>query len=133
MLLLSITGLFFIYSAQMNSTMSQWKLQIVWMLIGAVVYLVVSLVDYEVFMKSGHWLYLITLALLAWVNFFGVEREGATRWINFGFFSFQPSEVVKISVLVIVASILARSEIGELKESLTTWGKLPWLSSSPWC
>ena len=124
MLLLSISGLFFIYSAQMNSPLSQWKLQILWLLISAVVYLAVSMVDYEVFMKSGHWLYIITLALLAWVYFFGVEREGATRWINFGFFSFQPSEVVKISVLVVVSSILARSEIGELKESLTTLGKV---------
>lgn len=123
-LLLSFSGLFFIYSAQMNSPLSYWKLQIVWLLIGTVVYLVVSLVDYEVFMKSGHWLYLITLALLAWVYFFGVEREGATRWINFGFLSFQPSEVVKISVLIVVAGILSRSEIGELKESLTTLGKV---------
>ena len=124
MLLLSIGGLFFIFSAQMNSPLSQWKLQIVWLLLSAVIYMAVSMVDYEVFMKSGHWLYIFTLVLLAWVYFFGVEREGATRWINFGFFSFQPSEVSKIAVLVTVSSILARSEIGELKESLTTLGKV---------
>ena len=123
-LLLSVNGLFFIYSAQLNSPLSQWKLQIAWLFIGAVVYLVVSFVDYEIFMKYGHWLYIITVALLFVVYFFGVERDGAKRWIDFGLFSFQPSEVTKISVLVIVSSILARSEIGEIKESLTALAKV---------
>ncbi|MCZ6672392.1 MAG: rod shape-determining protein RodA [Verrucomicrobia bacterium] len=123
-LLLAVGGVFFIYSAQLNSPLSQWKMQIVWIFVGTTVYLVVSFVDYDIFMKYGHWLYLLTLGLLVFVYFFGIERDGARRWIYFGFFNFQPSEVVKISVMVIVSSILARSEIGKIKESLTVLAKV---------
>lgn len=118
-LLLAIGGVFFIYSAQLNSPYAQWKMQIVWILAGTLVYLAVSFVDYDIFMKYGHWLYVLSIVLLLAVFAVGVERYDARRWINFGFFSFQPSEVAKISVLVIVSSILARSEIGKIKESLT--------------
>jgi rod shape determining protein RodA len=104
--------------------MSQWKMQIVWIFVGTVVYLAVSFVDYDIFMKYGHWLYVLTIVLLLAVFAVGVERDGATRWINFGLFSFQPSEVAKISVMVIVSSILARSEIGKIKESLTALAKV---------
>jgi rod shape determining protein RodA len=124
MLLLAVGGVFFIYSAQLNSPMSQWKMQIVWIFVGTVVYLAVSFVDYDIFMKYGHWLYVLTIVLLLAVFAVGVERDGATRWINFGLFSFQPSEVAKISVMVIVSSILARSEIGKIKESLTALAKV---------
>jgi rod shape determining protein RodA len=124
MLFLAVGGVFFIYSAQLNSPMSQWKMQIVWIFVGTVVYLAVSFVDYDIFMKYGHWLYVLTIVLLLAVFAVGVERDGATRWINFGLFSFQPSEVAKISVMVIVSSILARSEIGKIKESLTALAKV---------
>jgi rod shape determining protein RodA len=119
-----IGGVFFIYSAQLNSPYSQWKMQIVWIVLGALVYLTISFVDYDIFMKYSHWLYILCLGLLAFVWLFGVERDGARRWINFGFFSFQPSEVAKISVMVSVSSILARSEIGKVKESLTALAKV---------
>lgn len=121
-----IGGVFFIYSAQLNSPYSQWKMQIVWIFVGAFVYLAVSFVDYDIFMKYGHWLFLLTILLLVLVLIrgIGVERDGARRWIDFGFFSFQPSEVAKISVLVITSSILARSEIGRVKESLTALAKV---------
>jgi rod shape determining protein RodA len=124
--LLAVSGVFFIYSAQLNSPYSQWKMQIVWIFVGTMVYLVVSFIDYDIFMKYGHWLYILTIGLLLVVLIpgIGVERDGARRWIDFGFFSFQPSEVAKISVMVIISSILARSEIGKIKESLTALAKV---------
>lgn len=99
-------------------------MQIVWILLGTFVYLAVSFVDYDIYMKYGHWLYLLSIGLLTFVYFFGIERDGAKRWIDLGFFNFQPSEVAKISVMVVVSSILARSEIGKIKESLTALVKV---------
>ena len=99
-------------------------MQVVWIFLGTFVYIIVSFIDYDIFMKYSHWLYLLTLGLLAFVYFFGLERDGATRWIDLGFFNFQPSEVAKISVMVSVSSILARSEIGKIKESLTALEKV---------
>ena len=54
----------------------------------------------------------------------GSERYGATRWLDFGFFAFQPSETAKVAVLLITASLLIRSEIGTVRQSLGVLGKL---------
>lgn len=131
MALLVVGGVFFIYSAQLNSGYSSWKMQIVWIVLGTGVYFAVSFIDYDIFMKFGHWLYIITILLLLFVIFFGEEREGAKRWINLGVASFQPSEVAKLSVMVMVSSILARSEIGRVKESLTVLVKVALVFAVP--
>jgi len=128
---LAIIGIFFIYSAQLNSPYSQWKMQVAWLLVGTGVYLTVSFVDYEILMRLGHWIWVISILLLGALWVVGVERYDARRWINFGFFSFQPSEVAKISVLIMVSSILARSEIGKIKESLIPLLKVAFVFGFP--
>jgi rod shape determining protein RodA len=54
----------------------------------------------------------------------GSEVYGAQRWIDLGFFGYQPSETAKAAVLLIVASILARSLVGTIAQSLGVLGKL---------
>jgi rod shape determining protein RodA len=54
----------------------------------------------------------------------GDSRFGAQRWIGFGSFSYQPSETAKVAVLLVVASILIRSEIGTIRQSVGVLGKL---------
>ena len=52
---------------------------------------------------------------------FGIQRAGfvrSPRWIDFGLFKFQPSEIAKWATLVMGASILARSKVGDLRDSL---------------
>jgi rod shape determining protein RodA len=51
--------------------------------------------------------------------------------LDFGFFSYQPSETAKIGVLLIVASVLTRSRIGTLQQSLGTLGKLALAVGAP--
>lgn len=50
--------------------------------------------------------YLIAMVLLVWTLFFGYEVKGAKRWINFGFFSLQPSEFIKPTFIVVTAWLL---------------------------
>mgnify|MGYP001173209278 CR=1 FL=1 len=124
-LLLAVSGVFFIYSAQLNSQdPPQWDNQVIWIFLGIIVYLVVSSIDYDIYMKYGHWLYVLTIALLLAVLVIGAERYDARRWLDLGLLNYQPSELAKISVLVVVSSILARSEIGKIKESLTALVKV---------
>lgn len=130
-LLLTI-GVFFIYSAQSYSGGGSWKMQIAWAVIGLGVYSLVSLINYKLFLEYAHILYwgsillLLPLALQSVLRDFGggfqiplvQTRYGSTRWIDFGPFSLQPSELAKIGTLVMVASILARSELGGFRESI---------------
>lgn len=118
-LLLGITGIFFIYSAQVYTGRSQYIMQMVWLSGGAVIYLGVSLIDYKFYLKHSHWVFLgsIILLLLLWSPL-GMEQFGARRWLNLPMFTFQPSETAKLGCLIAVASILARSEIGNVRQSI---------------
>ncbi len=51
--------------------------------------------------------YLGGVALLVGVIFFGVGAKGAQRWLDLGFFRFQPSEILKVAVPAMVSSYLA--------------------------
>jgi rod shape determining protein RodA len=135
-------GVSFIYSAQyatrpvvpkdlglawLGAMLSQnWVKQIIFMTVGFFLYLGVSLVHYRFWLSIAHWFYLFCLVplVLVLIPGIGTSAYGAQRWLDFGFFSFQPSETAKIGVLLIVASVLTRSRIGTLRQSLGTLGKL---------
>ncbi len=123
---LSLFGVVFIYSAQLPVHGHNWITQLVWLSGGAVIYLAVSLIDYRFWLSVAHWFYLICLVPLVLVLVPGIGSEvyGSQRWINLGFFSYQPSETAKIAVLLITAGILIRNEIGTVRQSLGVLGKL---------
>ena len=123
---LSLFGVAFIYSAQLSVHGNNWITQLVWLAAGAALYAAVSMVDYRFWLSVAHWFYLLCLIPLGIVLIPGVGTEvyGSQRWINLGFFSYQPSETAKIAVLLVTASILIRSEIGTVRQSLGVLGKL---------
>src|SRR5207302_1955098 len=65
-------------------------------------------------------LYLVMLVSLLLVKVIGSTALGATRWINFGFFQFQPSEFAKIVMVIVLAKIFAdhQKELGSLRTFL---------------
>ena len=125
MLILGVFSVVFIYSAQSYSGGTQWKMQIFWLGLGAGVYVITSLINYKLLLEYAHILYgaSIVLLLLLWTPL-GDSRFGALRWIDLGSFSIQPSETAKIGTLIMAASILARSKIGNFKDSLEVLGRV---------
>lgn len=98
-----------------------WQKQLVWATLGFAIYFMISRVHYRVFLERAHWVYYIGIALLLllWVPHVGEIREGSRRWLNLGpILSFQPVEVAKIGTLLMVCSILARSQVGTFRNSL---------------
>ncbi|MEK9985126.1 MAG: FtsW/RodA/SpoVE family cell cycle protein, partial [Opitutae bacterium] len=125
LLLLGITSVFFIYSAQIYSGGSQWKMQLVWLSAGGMAYLGVASVNYKALLDKGHWIYLLGIVALIIVETpLGYEKYGSRRWIDLKVFKVQPTEAAKIGTLILCASILARSRIGTLRESLEPIGKV---------
>jgi rod shape determining protein RodA len=126
--LLSLFGVFFIYSAQLATDQHQWAQQLVWLGLGACVYVVTSLMDYRLWMKYAHFVYLAALAMLLLVLIPGIGTThgmGARRWLDIpGLSAFQPSEFAKVAVMFATASILTGSKLGTVSDSLQTLVKL---------
>ncbi|CAI8341934.1 MAG: Peptidoglycan glycosyltransferase MrdB [Opitutia bacterium UBA7350] len=119
--LLCATGILFIYSAQASHAGNDWQKQIIWTLIGFSIYTSVAFINYKVFLSYAHILYAfgITGLLLARPESpFSVEMMGARRWVDIGITTVQPTEAAKIGTLIMASSILARSKIGSIQESL---------------
>lgn len=111
-LLLNIIGLINLYSATHGITDSSnqklfWQ-QIIWSIISWVVFFIVTGIGYNFFKRMTYIIYSLNLAALVGVSFFGSSILGAKRWLNFGLFKFQPSETIKISLVLILASYLSK-------------------------
>ena len=117
LLVLCVMSVLFIHSAQAYVGGNQWKMQIVWCVIGFSLYLGVSMLDYHFWMRFAHIFYLLAMVALFLV-FLGPAIYGARRWIDLGFFKIQPAEGAKWATMVLGASILARSRIGSVRDSL---------------
>jgi rod shape determining protein RodA len=132
MVLLALIGVLFIYSAQYPAGSGFWVRQLIWIAAGAVLYTVVANIDYKIYLENALWFYLgaIILLLLIWTPL-GVEREGARRWLNLRVLAYQPSEAAKVSTLIMLASVLARSEWAGLQQAAWLLAKIFLLTGLP--
>lgn len=77
--------------------------QIFGVVAGLIIMVIVSLIDY-VWVLDFYWLiYGFAVLILGLVLVIGTEVNGATRWINLGFTTFQPSELAKILLILFFA------------------------------
>ena len=67
------------------------------------IFIVISFIKIEYLYKSSYLFYFIVLGLLFAVDFFGVTASGSKRWINLFFVNLQPSELMKVSLIVFLA------------------------------
>ena len=106
-IVLCLFGLFVLFSAS-DGDLIVIRRQALVMLIGLVVMLVVSQFDVHVIRRWAPSMYALGLGLLLLVLFIGIEANGAKSWIDLpGLPSFQPSEILKILVPLLVAWYLA--------------------------
>ena len=71
--------------------------------LAATLLFVIALVDIRIWLKFAYAGYLIGIAGLLVVQFFGAEGGGAQRWVDLGFMRLQPSELMKIALIVALA------------------------------
>ena len=100
---LACIGFVMLYSAA-NGNWSPWAVnQLIRFLMGFGLMIVLALVDIRIFMRYAYLLYFVTLVLLIIVEVGGHIGMGAQRWINLGFVKLQPSELMKISLVLVLA------------------------------
>ncbi len=82
----------------------------VWMLTGIGVHVLVARMPYRRWVDAGIWLYALSVVLLLVVELTGSLRLGATRWLSIFGFSFQPSELTKLALVLWLARFLSGQE-----------------------
>lgn len=109
--LLIILGLIVLYSSGLKSgsTINQLDTskQIIYVGIGMLIFWVISRTDYNVLRNYSSIIYTVMVGFLLLVEVFGATRLGATRWINLGFFQFQPSEFAKLGLIIVLAKFFS--------------------------
>lgn len=109
-------GLLSIYSAlypqiQAHPTSNLFVKQIVWLTIGLFILCGSLFFDYQRLRSAGVWIYALLILLLIGVLVAGKEVNGSKRWLEIAGFQFQPSEFMKVVIVIQLANYFASQEV----------------------
>ena len=99
--------------------------QLISTVIGLVVMAVVALIPHKFFEKIAILVYLVAVAAMILVKTpLGLEANGAYRWIDLKFITVQPSEIMKVALVLVLAMLLSRyvNYLGDIKMYLIVMG-----------
>jgi rod shape determining protein RodA len=105
-LLIAVIGVINIYSATISFKLAGspfFLKQSYWILAGLVLMILVCSFDYHLLEDVSYWVYGILAFLLLVVMVTGKTSMGATRWLHLGFINIQPSEPMKIVIIMVFA------------------------------
>ena len=123
-LCVSVMGILNIYSTGFNAAEGQtpfYLKQLQWIVVGFVFMIFIFFVDYRVIIEYAYIIYGFALTLLALVLIVGSSSHGAQRWLGGGFFAIQPSELMKVIIIIALARYFDNHKSNEpykLKELL---------------
>lgn len=100
-------GLVNLYSATRVAPKGLYQNQLMWFAIGFVVFVVTAASDYRLFERLAYAIYGVGLVLLVAVLVGGKTVKGSSRWLGFGSFGIQPSELAKIAVIIALAKLFS--------------------------
>ncbi len=117
-LILAILGIVIIFSITYTTKPTLVISQIIYLILGGGLAIFLTFLDYRILRGVSFFLYIVVLALLIIVLIFGSRTFGSNRWLDFGFFQLQPSEIGKLIILLFLARIFAETEEFRLREIL---------------
>ena len=126
-IILSLFGLLMVYSS--SSIWAEYKFsdpfkyvknQGLFLILGIIIMYFVSKIDYKKYYKYASKIFLICLTLIILVLFIGTERNGSKSWFGIGSFGIQPSEFMKLAMIIFTSKYLYnnRKDIGNIKKGV---------------
>lgn len=122
---LAVIGVINLYSAtsvSRSAALSEiYVQQVYWLVLGGILAAVVTVIDYRHYERLGYVLYGVGIVLLLLVFILGKDIRGSSRWISIGSFGFQPSEFMKLFMIIALAKYLhddPKTEERSLKDLL---------------
>jgi len=102
-LLLGIISFFAMYSTEQGNFGYYTQSHLYRFIIFFIIFIIISFFKIQFWFKTAYLFYFIILILLFAVDFFGITSSGSKRWINLFFINLQPSELMKIGLIIFLA------------------------------
>ena len=113
---LSISGFVILYSAAGGSFAPWASKQIIRFGFAVIGMIIIATINIRVWYNSAYWFYFACLLSLILVEIFGSIGSGAQRWLNFGIIKVQPSELMKIAVILALARYFHRLPLEQTRK-----------------
>ena len=107
-LTLSILSIFIMYSTDGGEFLYHTKSHLTKLVVFFVLMLVISFFNIKFWHMCSYFLYIAIILLLIWVSVYGLKVSGSQRWINLYFLVLQPSELMKIGIILCLAKYYHR-------------------------
>ncbi len=126
-IILSSFGLLMVYSSssiwaeyKFDDPLKYVKNQGLFLIIGIIIMYLISKIDYKKYYKYASKIFLICFTLIVLVLFVGTERNGSKSWFGIGSFGIQPSEFMKLAMIIFTSKYLYNNQkdIGNIKKGV---------------
>ena len=109
--LLSVLSLFVMYSTDGGEILFHTKNHFVKLVVFFPLMIIVAFFNIKFWHKISYIIYFFIILLLIWVSFFGIKSSGSQRWMDVYLFALQPSELMKVAIILCLAKYYHRLKI----------------------
>ena len=110
-LLLGFISLATMYSTDGGKVLFHTKSHFVKLVFFTIMMIVISFINIKFWFSIGYLTYLLVIILLIWTYLFGITSSGSQRWINLYFINLQPSELMKIFIILCLSKYFHRMRL----------------------
>jgi len=115
-LILGIVSSFAMYSTDGGELLYHSESHIIRFIIFFIMMIFISFINIKTWHTFGYLFYVVVLALLIWASLFGLTASGSQRWINLYFINLQPSELMKIAIIICFAKYYHRIQLSNVNK-----------------
>ena len=109
--LIGLISCFAMYSTDGGEILYHTKNHALRFVIFFLMMIVISFINIKFWHSISYLVYTVTLLLLIWASLYGITASGSQRWINLYFINLQPSEIMKIAIIMCFAKYYHRAQI----------------------
>jgi len=118
-LLLGFISLATMYSTDGGKILFHTKSHFTKLIVFTVMMLIFSFINIKYWFSIGYVSYLMIIGLLVWTYLFGITSSGSQRWINLYFINLQPSELMKVFIILCLAKYFHRMRLENVNSIYT--------------
>tara|TARA_A100000164_G_C21914065_1_gene777243 strand:- start:26 stop:1153 length:1128 start_codon:yes stop_codon:yes gene_type:complete len=124
LLLLGALSLATMYSTDGGEILFHTKSHFIKLIVFILMMLIFSFINIKFWFSIGYIFYIIVIGLLIWTYFFGIQSSGSQRWIYLYFINLQPSELMKICIILCLAKYFHRMKLENVNSIYTIFTSL---------